>query len=75
MELQPLESDRKKQLIDEYLIKLMNDMPNLYYSSSKIIARSIKDMIAGNELNNTVDDRTLLNALSEKDIEVILSYK
>lgn len=75
MELQPLESDRKKQLIDEYLIKLMNDMPNLYYSSSKIIARTIKDMIAGNELNNTVDDRTLLNALSEKDIEVILSYK
>ncbi|MEM8812019.1 MAG: hypothetical protein AAGF59_05320 [Pseudomonadota bacterium] len=67
-----LDSEKRKKLIQRLLAELSRTQPDLYYQPTSEIARQIKNYIDG-DANLIVDERSLLETLSQRDIEVILS--
>jgi hypothetical protein len=67
-----LDGEKQKRLLQKLVSDLSRENPNVYYKSTSEIALMLKRTIdAGNGL--TTDDRTLLQRLTVRDIEVLLS--
>ncbi len=67
-----LASEKRKKLIDRLLQEVSRSNPDLYYQPTSQIALQIERHIAGSaELS--VDEKVLLEPLSNRDIEVLLS--
>ena len=71
-ERKDLDAERRKKLLQRILSDLTHSRPDLYYQSTSEIARQIAEMIkSGGRL--AADDRALLQRLTQRDIEVLLS--
>lgn len=67
-----LDSEKQKQLLTRLVEELSATDPDLYYQPTSAIALRLKTHIdSGNGLN--ADDRKLLEPLTARDIEVVLS--
>ncbi|MBO9450400.1 hypothetical protein J7426_09050 [Tropicibacter sp. R16_0] len=66
------DAERRKVLLRRLVSELSKDNPDLYYQSTSQISRLLKDHIsAGKSLNG--EDRKLMEPLSCRDLEVLLS--
>lgn len=66
--------DKKRQLIEKYLTKLTHEDPQLYYSSTDEIARTIHNMIKQHSEHLHIDEQQLANHLTLQEIEMLLSF-
>nr|WP_244313928.1 hypothetical protein [Roseibium denhamense] len=67
-----LDAEKRKKLIERIVHALADTYPDLYYQSTSQIALLIKQQVDdGTGLSN--EDRALLQGLSQRDIEVLLS--
>ena len=65
-------SQKQKKLLERLVGELSKTSPDLYYQSTSQIARQIRQYIDnGAGLNQ--DERELIRALGQRDIEVLLS--
>lgn len=69
-----LDNDKKKRLVQQYLQKLIKTDPNLYYSSTTDIARSLHPMIKEHMNRMPVDEQALFKNVTVRDIEMLLSF-
>lgn len=67
-----LDSEKRKKLIERLLLELSRSNPDLYYQSTSAIALQIRDYVDGDATLNA-EERALLEPLSQRDIEVLLS--
>lgn len=67
-----LDSVKRKKLIERLLLEISRSQGDLYYQSTSTIALQIKDYIQGDGKLNA-EERALLEPLSQRDIEVLLS--
>lgn len=71
-ERKELDAERRKKLLRRIVDDLTRSRPELYYQSTSEIARQITEVIqSGGRL--AADDRALLQKLSQRDIEILLS--
>ncbi|MEM8872402.1 MAG: hypothetical protein AAGB10_08810 [Pseudomonadota bacterium] len=69
---QDLDSEKQKKLLQRLVTELSRSEIDLYYQPTSVIALQIKQYIDdGAEL--FAEERALLNRLSQRDIEVLLS--
>lgn len=66
------DAERKKVLLRRLLSDLSEANPDLYYQPTSAIARLLKDQISSGKMLNA-DDRKLMEPLSSRDLEVMLS--
>ena len=67
-----LDAEKQKKLLQRLLGDLAQEYPDLYYQSTTVIARQMRDFIAkGAKLNG--EERGLVDGLTQRDIEVLLS--
>ena len=67
-----LDAEKQKRLLQRLLNELTRSRPDLYYQATGQIARQIKDYMADGA-SLTADERDLLERLTVRDIEVLLS--
>ncbi|MEM1162558.1 MAG: hypothetical protein AAGJ28_16620 [Pseudomonadota bacterium] len=67
-----LDAERQKKLLQRLLSEVSSQNPDLYYQSTSQIARQIADHITSGAVLHG-DDRALMERLSQRDIEVLLS--
>ena len=67
-----LDAEKRKKLIERLVKELSRENVDLYYQSTSAIARLIKQHIDAGA-NLTADEKSLLDTLSQRDIEVLLS--
>jgi len=66
------DAERRKVLLRRLVAELSQSHPDLYYQSTSQISRLLKDHISsGKSLNG--EDRKLMEPLSSRDLEVLLS--
>jgi len=66
------DAERQKVLLRRLVNEVSRENPELYYQSTSQVARLIRDRIAdGRSLNQ--DERALMQRLSSRDLEVLLS--
>jgi hypothetical protein len=67
-----LDHERQKQLLQKMVSELSRLEPGLYYQSTSAVAQRLKSYLRkGAQLS--VDDRSLMQKLSVRDIEMLLS--
>jgi hypothetical protein len=67
-----LDSEKRKKLLQRLVSELSREHPDLYYQPASEIARQIRsDIACGTKLN--ADERALMDRLSQRDIEMLLS--
>jgi hypothetical protein len=67
-----LDHERQKQLLQKMVSELSRLEPGLYYQSTSAVAQHLKSYLRkGAQLS--VDDRSLMQKLSVRDIEMLLS--
>ncbi|WP_434353692.1 hypothetical protein VH441_01320 [Psychrobacter sp. HD31] len=69
-----LEADKKRRIIHDYLYKVMELNPDLYYSSTAEVAREVHLMIKEHKNRMPVEEQALFRKLTVRDVEVILSF-
>ncbi|MGD1887601.1 MAG: hypothetical protein ACFB01_10870 [Cohaesibacteraceae bacterium] len=67
-----LDSEKQKKLLQRLVEQLSQTDPDLYYRPTSQIALLLKTYIDG-DARLLADERTLLQHLSQRDIEVLLS--
>ncbi|MEM1050112.1 MAG: hypothetical protein AAGL24_28410 [Pseudomonadota bacterium] len=67
-----LDSEKRKKLIERLLVELSRSNSDLYYQPTSAIALQIKNYIDG-DAQLVAEERALLEPLSQRDIEVLLS--
>ncbi|WP_282603672.1 hypothetical protein [Paracoccus sp. PARArs4] len=66
------DAERQKVLLQRLVGTLSREYPELYYQPTSLVARLIRQRVAdGTTLNG--DERKLMERLTERDIEVLLS--
>lgn len=69
---QDLKSVKQKVLIRRLVDELSHQHPDFYYLPTKEVAFAIKDYVK-KEAKLTLDEKALIDPLSEDDIQIILS--
>lgn len=67
-----LDAEKRKRLIERLVLELSRSNPDLYYQPTSQIALQIRGY-ADDPANLNADDRALLEPLTQRDIEVLLS--
>lgn len=67
-----LDAEKRKKLLQRLITELSREYPDLYYQSASEIARQMRSYIAGGAHLNA-EERALMEPLSQRDIEVLLS--
>ncbi|MEM9059104.1 MAG: hypothetical protein AAGD13_01460 [Pseudomonadota bacterium] len=67
-----LDAEKRKKLLRRLVEELSRSNPDLYYQSTNEIARQIRQHIDESASVNK-DERELMERLSQRDIEVLLS--
>ncbi|WP_298814729.1 hypothetical protein [uncultured Roseibium sp.] len=67
-----LDSVKRKKLIERLLQEISRSQGDLYYQSTSTIALQIKEYVKGDAKLNA-EEKALLEPLSQRDIEVLLS--
>lgn len=68
------DAERRKVLLHRLLSELSQTNPEMYYQSTSQVSRLLKDHISdGKSLNG--DDRKLMEPLSCRDLEILLSLR
>ena len=67
-----LSSEKQKRLIQRLLNDLTRSRPDLYYQATTEVARHIREHISDGAVM-TAEERALLEQLSVRDIELMLS--
>lgn len=66
------DAEKQKVLLRRLVTEASRNSPDLYYQSTSQIARLIRDLITnGRTLNG--EERKLMERLSDRDLEVLLS--
>lgn len=68
-----LASQKQKKLLQRLVGELSKSNPELYYQATSEVARALKLHIDG-EAKLFQEERELLQVLSQRDIEVLLSH-
>ncbi|WP_019674120.1 hypothetical protein [Psychrobacter lutiphocae] len=68
------EQDKKKQLLQKYLQKLIEKDSNLFYASTTEIAHNLHPLLKEHLNRMSVEDQLLLRDLTVRDIEMLLSF-
>lgn len=69
---QDLDAEKQKDLLQRLLSELTHSRPDLYYQATGEVARHLKDY-SGDGATLNAEERALLERLSLRDIEVLLS--
>ncbi len=67
-----LDAEKQKKILLRLVDELSQSSPDLYYRPTSDIAAYLEKYIRGNA-KLTADERTLMNRLSRRDLEVLLS--
>ncbi|MEM7461669.1 MAG: hypothetical protein AAF362_03215 [Pseudomonadota bacterium] len=67
-----LDAEKRKKLIARIVKELSRENIDLYYQSTSAIARLVKQHVDSGS-NLSADDKSLLETLDQRDIEVLLS--
>jgi hypothetical protein len=67
-----LDAEKKKKLLHRFVEELSSQDPDLYYRATADIARLIKARI-DRSAGLSLEDRELLQGITQRDIEVLLS--
>lgn len=71
---QDLRAEKQKTLINRLVSELSAKHPDFYYLSTMDVAYAIKDYVK-TDAKLTQDDRVLIDPLTPKDIQMILSLR
>ncbi|MEO0945974.1 MAG: hypothetical protein AAFY06_14240 [Pseudomonadota bacterium] len=66
------DAERQKVLLRRLVSELSGAYPDFYYQPTSQVARLVKEHISGGKALNA-DERKLMDPLSTRDIEVLLS--
>jgi len=66
------DAERQKVLLRRLVSEVSRENPDLYYQPTSQVARLIRDRIAGGRSLNQ-EERALMQRLSSRDLEVLLS--
>jgi len=70
--MEKLESDLKKEIIDDIVTELSKSHSDLYYSSTSIIAQLVYDTIHSQKISR--EKFEVVKDLDREDLQVLMSY-
>lgn len=73
--IEKLDADRQREIIEDFMHKVMQESPDCYYSPTADIARLIHTKIQEELKTILLTDQKLVKALTVRDIQIILSLK
>lgn len=66
---------KKRKIVNRFLVQLTRDDPQMYYSTTSEVARSIYTMIKEHTNRLSVEEQALVRRMTMRDIEVMLGFK
>ena len=66
------DAEKRKSILRRLIVDLNRDNPDLYYQPTSEVARLVRQLIATSSKLNA-DERKLMEKLSNRDLEILLS--